>query len=174
MLLVLTRTLLHREIQFSLFLTEQILAGKYWVEGTDAGGAVSVPPKLKQGAGAVARCTWHWLAAHRSVHSCSPPPASAHSVHCILCSALSYCICSATTTATSTTASAQEALGRWSATGALGAGSWSPKPAPLLGGCASNWSTFELGQQITLWQQLDASRDLTLRSNRLENFQTKI
>ena len=114
------------------------------------------------------------LAAHRSVHSCSPPPASAHSVHCILCSALSYCICSATSTDTSTTASAQEALGRWSATGALGAGSWSPKPAPLLGGCASNWSTFELGQQITLWQQLDASRDLTLRSNRLENFQTKI
>ena len=113
-------------------------------------------------------------AAHRSVHSCSPPPASAHSVHCILCSALSYCICSATTTATSTTASAQEALGRWSATGAFGAGSWSPKPAPLLGGCASNWSTFELGQQITLWQQLDASRDLTFRSTRLENFKTMI
>ena len=114
------------------------------------------------------------LAAHRSVHSCSPPPASAHSGHCILCSALSYCICSATTTATSTTASAQEALGRWSATGALRAGSWSPKPAPLLGGCASNWSTFELGQQITLWQQPDASRDLTFRSTMLENFKTMI
>ena len=34
--------------------------------------------------------------------------------------------------------------GRWSASGALGAGSRSPQPAPLLGGCASNWSTFEL------------------------------
>ena len=89
-------------------------------------------------------------------------------------SAMLYCICSATTTATSTTASAQEALGRWSATGALRAGSWSPKPAPLLGGCASNWSTFELGQQITLWQQLDASRDLTFRSTMLENFKTMI
>ena len=109
------------------------------------------------------------LAAHRSVHSCSPPPASAHSGHCILCSALSYCIC-----LYFATASAQEALGRWSATGALRAGSWSPKPAPLLGGCASNWSTFELGQQITLWQQPDASRDLTFRSTMLENFKTMI
>ena len=101
--------------------------------------------------------------------------AALHLLHlltvCIAYSALLYPIASAYTSAT---ASAQEALGRWSATGALGAGSWSPKPAPLLGGCASNWSTFELGQQITLWQQLDASRDLTLRSNRLENFQTKI
>ena len=36
--------------------------------------------------------------------------------------------------------------------GALGAGSWSPQPAPLLAGCACNWSTFELVWQITLWQ----------------------
>ena len=173
MLLVLTRSLLHQEIQFRLFLTEQILAGKYWVEGTDAGGAVSVPPKLKQGAGAVARCTWHWL--WLLIEVCT---AALHLLHLltvgIAYSAMLYCICSATTTATSTTASAQEALGRWSATGALRAGSWSPKPAPLLGGCASNWSTFELGQQITLWQQPDASRDLTFRSTMLENFKTMI
>ena len=170
MLLVLTRTSLHREIQFSLFLTEQILAGKYWVEGTDAGGAVSVPPKLKQGAGAVARCTWHWL--WLLIEVCT---AALHLLHLltvgIAYSALLYPIASAYTSAT---ASAQEALGRWSATGALGAGSWSPKPAPLLGGCASNWSTFELGQQITLWQQPDASRDLTFRSTMLENFKTMI
>ena len=43
--------------------------------------------------------------------------------------------------------------GRWPASGALGAGSRSPQPAPLLGGCACNWSTFELVWQITPWHR---------------------
>ena len=107
LLLVLTRTSLHQEIQFRLFLTEQILAGKYWVEGTDAGGAVSVPPKLKQGAGAVARCTWHWLGCSQKCAQLLSTSCicSQWALHTLLCSILLhllsnyycyfyYCICS--------------------------------------------------------------------------------
>ena len=71
--------------------------------------------QIETGAGIVARCTWHCSAAQ-----------------CAQLLSLS-CICSGSSEG-----------GRWSASGALGAGSRSPQPAPLLGGCASNWSTFEL------------------------------
>ena len=68
----------------------------------------------------MARCTWHCSAAQ-----------------CAQLLSLS-CICSGSLEG-----------GRWSASGALGAGSRSPQPAPLLGGCACNWSTFVW--QITPW-----------------------
>ena len=78
--------------------------------------------QIETGAGIVARCTWHCSAAR-----------------CAQLLSLS-CICSGSSEG-----------GRWSASGALGAGSRSPQPAPLLGGCACNWSTSVW--QITPWHR---------------------